>query len=97
MLRSNNDFSGVYILENTANGKTYVGQSQNVLVRILQHIRGKGSPDVYFDFRSGDLFTAHLIPLEGSSYTNLNDMERDMIEKYKAYENGYNRTHGNST
>lgn len=70
----------------------YVGQSRNVLARVAQHIHGKGSPDVYYDFRFGDPFTVHLIPLEGSPYTNLSDMERDMIRKYRAYESGYNRT-----
>lgn len=75
----NSDFLGVYVLENTLNKRAYVGQSRNVLARVGQHIHGKGSPDVYYDFRSGDPFTVHLIPLEGSSYNNLNDMERDMI------------------
>jgi hypothetical protein len=91
------DYTGVYILHNTTKDAYYVGQSVHVLQRVTQHLTGHGNGDVYADYKHGNTFTVRLVPLVGSGYENLNDLERDMIEAYDAYECGYNATRGNRT
>ena len=89
------EFTGVYILHNVTKGKYYVGQSIRVLSRINQHLTGHGNGDVYADFKYGDGFTVSTIPMQGSGYQSLNDLERDAISAYNAKDNGYNMTYGN--
>lgn len=89
------EFTGVYILHNVTKGKYYVGQSIRVLSRINQHLTGHGNGDVYADFKYGDSFTVSTIPIQGSGYQSLNDLERDTISAYNAKDNGYNMTSGN--
>lgn len=89
------DFTGVYILHNETKNQYYVGQSKNVLSRVACHFRGEGNGDVYHDYRSGDHFVIKTISLAKSGYENLNELERDTIRAYDAFENGYNRTRGN--
>lgn len=97
-LRSGNpdEFTGVYILHNETKDMYYVGQSVRVLQRVTQHLTGHGSGDVYADFKYGDRFMVRTVPLVDSGYQSLNDLERDMIMAYDAYENGYNNTRGNA-
>lgn len=89
------EFTGVYILHNVDKDKYYVGQSIRVLSRITQHLTGHGNGDVYADFKYGDCFTVSTIPMQGSGYQSLNDLERDTISAYNAKEQGYNMTRGN--
>ena len=91
----NDDFTGVYVLHNTTKGLYYVGQSVHVWKRLSDHLMGRGNADVYADMKYGDKFTIRAIPLVGSGYKNLNDLERDTIKSYDAYEHGYNKTRGN--
>lgn len=95
MLRDD-DFTGVYVLHNTTKELYYVGQSVHVWKRLSDHLMGHGNADVYADMKYGDRFTVKVIPLVGSGYKSLNDLERDAIESYDAYERGYNRTSGNA-
>ncbi len=88
-------YAGVYILYNRTKRKYYVGQGSRVMDRIMQHFSGHGNGDVYADYVHGDLFWIRTIALEGSGYDSLDDLERDTIRTYKAYEKGYNRTRGN--
>ena len=90
-----NEFTGVYILHNTSKDLYYVGQSVRVFARVRQHFTGHGNGDVYADFKYGDSFTIKTIPLAGSGYQSLNDLERDAIEAFDAYSKGYNMTKGN--
>lgn len=90
-----NEFTGVYILHNTSKDLYYVGQSVRVFSRVKQHFTGHGNGDVYADFKYGDSFTIKTIPLAGSGYQSLNDLERDAIEAFDAYSKGYNMTKGN--
>lgn len=92
---SSTEFTGVYILHNLTKEKYYVGQSVRVLSRINQHLTGHGNGDVYADFKYGDDFTVSTIPMMGSGYQSLNDLERDAIAAYDAVDHGYNMTHGN--
>lgn len=92
---SESEFTGVYILHNVSKGRYYVGQSVRVLTRINQHLTGHGNGDVYADFKYGDSFTVSTIPMQGSGYQSLNDLERDAITAYDAKNHGYNMTRGN--
>lgn len=97
-IRSHNKFvdcAGTYVLHNQEEDKYYVGQATSLQRRLRQHFTGKGNPDVYFDYRSGKPFTIYLFPLNESRFSNLNDQERHYIAKYRAFEAGYNKTHGN--
>lgn len=89
------NFAGIYILHNETKDKFYVGQSKTVLNRVNMHFTGKGNGDVYFDYRSGDVFKIKMIALENSGFSDLNSLERNAIAKYNAYYNGYNKTKGN--
>ena len=91
-----NEFTGVYILHNETKDLYYVGQSVKVLARVKQHLTSHGNGDVYADFKYGDSFTVKTIPLAESGYQSLNDLERDAIEAFDAYDKGYNMTRGNS-
>ncbi len=89
------DYAGVYILTNKTKGKPYIGQSQNVIKRVNDHLTGHGNGNVYADFCYGDVFTVRTISLASSGYDTLNSLERDMIAKFGAYDKGYNKTRGN--
>lgn len=89
------EFTGVYILHNVTKDMYYVGQSIRVLSRATQHFTGHGNGDVYADFKYGDEFTVSTIPMQGSGYQSLNDLERDTIAAYDAQTKGYNMTQGN--
>lgn len=90
-----NDFTGVYIIYNHDKKMFYVGQAVRILFRVNQHFTGHGNGDVYADYKYGDTFTIRLLPLSESGFNSLDEFEKDMIQKTNAYENGYNKTHGN--
>ena len=73
----------------------YVGQSKDIISRVKQHFTGKGNGDVYADYKYGDLFEIGLLLLSHAGYRVLNDLERDLIDVFGAYERGYNKTRGN--
>lgn len=89
------DFAGVYILYNRSRKKYYVGQAKRICKRVNDHFTGHGNGDVYADYRRGDRFGIWLLKLKGSGFRTLNGMERNAIEAYHAYDNGYNKTRGN--
>lgn len=95
LLTRNGDITGVYVLHNIADDKYYVGQSVRIIDRVTQHLTGRGNGDVYADFKYGRTFTVALIPLNGSGFDSLNELESQTIKAYGAYVNGYNRTRGN--
>lgn len=90
------NFTGVYILNNTTKHKYYVGQAIRIFSRVNNHFTGKGNGDVYADYKYKDNFTIRLIPLSKSGYTSLDKLEKDMIAKFKANTTGYNKTAGNN-
>ena len=90
------DFTGVYVLHNLTKDMYYVGQSIKVIDRVGQHLTGHGNGDVYADFKYGDEFEVSTLSLVGSGYASLNDLERETIAAYDAYDHGYNRTAGNA-
>ncbi|MCD8150042.1 MAG: GIY-YIG nuclease family protein [Clostridiales bacterium] len=91
------DFEGVYLICNHTKGdKYYVGQSVHVIVRVNQHFTGRGNGDVYEDYKNGDRFTITMIKLRNSNCRSLNELERESIRTYDAYNRGYNKTRGNA-
>ena len=89
------DIVGVYIIHNETQGQYYVGQAKKLFFRINQHFTGHGNGDVYADYKYGDDFSIKILKLSDTGYDDIDQLERDMIRKYNAYEIGYNRTSGN--
>ena len=89
------DFVGVYIICNQTQELYYVGQAKKVLLRASSHFEGHGNGDIYADYKYGDRFRIKTIALSKSGYDSLDRLEKDTIETYGAYDNGYNRTRGN--
>ena len=89
------DFTGVYILHNSSKNMYYVGQGKSVYKRVNAHFTGHGNGDVYADYKYGDAFTIRMISLVNSGFNNLDELERNTILAYDAYNSGYNRTRGN--
>jgi hypothetical protein len=71
----------------------YVGQSLNVTERVHHHFTGYGRGDVYADLKAGRFVYVKLIPCEREG---LNDLERALIDEYRATES-YNATAGGGT
>lgn len=94
-LASKRNFPGVYILLNKTKRMYYVGQGTQVLNRVNDHFTGRGNGDVYADYKYGDDFTIRIIALKDSGFSSLNELERNAIWTYRAYEKGYNKTKGN--
>lgn len=94
-ISSSYDFAGIYILFNHTKNMYYVGQGVQLFQRVNNHFTGHGNGDVYADYKYGDDFTIKLIPLAGSGFRTLNELERRAIHDYGAYARGYNKTRGN--
>lgn len=90
------EFAGIYIIFNSVKNSYYIGQAENVFDRAYKHfIDNSGNPEIYQDFRLGDTFSISLIPLDQTSFSDLNELEGYGIEAYDSYTNGYNRVQGN--
>ena len=89
------DVVGVYIIHNESQNKYYVGQAKKLFFIINQHFTGHGNGDVYADYKYGDDFSIKMIKLTDSGYSDLDLLEKDLIEKYHAKTLGYNKTSGN--
>ena len=94
---------GCYVIRNRENGKCYVGQSKDVLKRICkQHFNGTEIKNIIFaeDYyaskmeNKSDLFEVKIIKL--NSKADLDQKERELIEEYDSFYNGYNGTKGNT-
>lgn len=66
-----------------------MGQGKAVLDRVNHHFSGRGNGDVYADYKYGDFFTIKMIKLENSGFYTLNELERNTIAYYDAYNKGY--------
>jgi hypothetical protein len=89
------NITGCYVLYNCNTNQCYVGQAKNIPRRVHQHLTGNGDPDVYADLRKGARFKIKMIPMRGTAYNSLDEMEKQLIAKYNAYYDGYNKTRGN--
>ena len=90
------DKVGAYVIHNETKDMYYVGQAKRLFHRINQHLTGHGNGDVYADYKYGDDFSIKIVTLADSGYSDLDLLEKDLIDLYDACENGYNRTVGNS-
>lgn len=93
------DTIGIYKIENTVNGKVYIGQSRNIEDRWKNHIYhlNKGdAPNSYLQ-HSWEKYGAEAFAfsiVETCPQENLNDREIYWIDRYDSYRNGYNLTFG---
>ena len=88
------DYSGIgiYALINNRTGKMYIGASQNVHQRILQH---KHSPlnAIKDDINSGDTFRVEILeklPLSSNQF-EMFGREKHFIDLYDVIKHGYNQ------
>ena len=80
------DFEGVYILRNTTLNKCFVGKASKVFKKIERHFTGYGNEEMYSEWRKGNKFFVNIIRFENSGYDNINYLERDIKEKYNAFD-----------
>lgn len=94
---------GCYVIHNKEKDKYYVGQSKDVLKRVLKdHFTGTEVKNIIFaeDYYKSeyedksDLFEVKIIKCETKD--ELDETERELIEYYNSFRNGYNGTGGNS-
>ena len=96
---SQQKITGVYIIRNNENEKYYVGQSKDVLKRLKQHFKGSipnniiFAEDYYLSQNKEKLFSVKIIPLKTKD--ELDNTEKSLIERYDAFNSGYNKTKGN--
>lgn len=100
------EIAGIYVLHNKPLDKYYVGKSINIYDRVFQHFSGHsgGNNLVYADYLYNGMFTIMFIPLNKTRYQGkyldesegLNALEKDAILFFDAFEDGYNRTRGNT-
>lgn len=87
---------GIYKITNTKNGKSYIGQSANVEMRLQQHKRSleKSAKSWYLQARkesdSIDDFTFEI--LQECKLEELDELEEYWVDYYNSYSNGYNQT-----
>lgn len=94
------DIAGCYIIRNRENYKCYVGQSNNIHRRLNEHFRGTEPQNIIFakDYYSSQMkdksqmFEVRAIPEPDDE--SRSQLERDLIEKYDSFHNGYNRNTG---
>jgi len=87
---------GVYVIWNKTKDKYYVGQSKNMGRRLNQHFKNGDVNNVIFakDWYENDQFKFKCF--ECKTKDELDSLEKKFIGMYNAFENGYNKTKGNS-
>lgn len=94
---------GCYVIRNVEKNKYYVGQSKDVMKRVCkQHFDGTKVKNIIFaeDYYSSkfenkeDLFEVRIIRLDTKD--ELDKKEKELIEEYDSFTNGYNATNGNT-
>ncbi len=94
---------GCYVIRNTENGKCYVGQSKDVIKRVTRdHFSGTKVKNIIFAedyFNSSledknNLFEVKVIKRETKD--ELDRTEKELIEAFDSFNNGYNGTSGNN-
>ena len=96
------DFCGIYKIENSINGKVYIGQSTNIFYRLRNHISETFNPNsrsydspIHRAIRKYGIenFTFEIIDF-CLNKEELDEEETYWIQKYDSYINGYNATMG---
>lgn len=81
----------IYKITHIPSEKNYVGQSKNAEERFQQHLSGKGSQKLLFDFVQYGINTFKFEILEVCNSQTIADNREDFyIEKYNCILNGYN-------
>ena len=92
---------GIYKITNLKNNNCYIGQSINIIQRWKDH--RKEAKDIYSDKKEYPLYKAikkygienfSFEILEECKVEELNQKEKEYIEKYDSFHNGYNQTLG---
>ena len=94
--------NGVYVIRNRELDKFYVGQSKDVLKRLKNHFTGTEPKNIIFAedyFQSkfdnkDELFEVKIERLETKDELDRREME--LIAEYDSFNNGYNKTAGNT-
>lgn len=86
---------GIYKITNKINGKSYIGQSIDILQRWSQHKRSKDfNNPLYLDMEEYGQQNFIYEIIEECLRRELNEKEKFWINYYDSYRNGYNRTCG---
>lgn len=86
---------GIYKITNKINGKSYIGQSIDILQRWSQHKRSKDfNNPLYLDMEKYGQQNFIYEIIEECPQTQLNEREKFWIKYYNSYKDGYNRTCG---
>lgn len=87
---------GIYKITNTKNGKSYIGQSVNVEMRLQQHKHSleKSAKSWYFQAReeSDNINDFTFEVLQECKLEELDELEEYWVDYYDSYSNGYNKT-----
>lgn len=92
-------YGGVYLIFNTENGLPYVGETNNLVRRLLEHSQWaldngkKPRQSIGWAIRkdSGKHFRIAILAIENHKQTRL-ELETKYVELFNAYYNGYNGT-----
>lgn len=102
-------YAGIYCIKNNINGKCYIGQSIKLRKRLLDHYNHYLSDRyshiiLYKAFKKYGIENFSLIILDTfrdalnpKIKDTLDSLEKEYIEKYNSYYNGYNNTLGGDT
>ena len=93
---------GVYVIRNRELDKFYVGQSKDVMKRLRDHFTGTEPKNIIFaeDYyqskfdNKNELFEFRIEVLETKNELDRREME--LIAEYDSFNNGYNKTAGNT-
>lgn len=92
---------GIYKIENKIDGKVYIGQSVNIEDRWIKHKSVSQNINhenahykIYRAIRKHGLENFIFSIIEECSKENLDDKEKEWINFYDSYKNGYNQTLG---
>lgn len=87
---------GIYKITNKINGKSYIGQSNNIKRRWMEHKKYRYAKDkaLYKAFEKYGLENFTFDIIEECSLKELDNREIYYIEKFNSYKDGYNETLG---
>jgi group I intron endonuclease len=87
--------SGIYKIENLINGKCYIGQSENLPIRIRTHINNikkikENNKELNIDAGKYGIENFKIEVIEYCDISKLDEKEKEYIKQYDSIEKGYN-------
>ena len=87
--------SGIYKIENIINGKCYIGQSENLPIRIKTHINNikkikENNKELNIDAEKYGVDNFKIEVIEYCDISKLDEKEKKYIKLYNSIETGYN-------